>query len=125
MLIWLSRRHDSSYRQMALLFLAVSAVCLLFYLSRPQDDRNYGGMTCAFRWMFWFAPIWLVSMLPAADALSRRRWTRGLALLMLAVFGAFGQLPHLEPLDASLALELFPLFGVDNGLRIRWEPALT
>jgi len=29
--------------------------------------------------------MWLLAMLPAADALSRRRWTRGLALVLLAV----------------------------------------
>jgi len=27
--------------------------------------------------MFWLAPLWLLAMLPAADSLARRRWTRG------------------------------------------------
>ena len=109
--IWLSRRHDKSYRQMALLFLAVSLVCLLFYLSRPQDDRNYGGMTCAFRWMFWFAPIWLVSMLPAADALSRRRWTRGLALVMLAISVLSAAYPTWNPWTHPWLLDYFHYLG--------------
>jgi hypothetical protein len=67
------------------LFVAVlSVVCLAFYLSRPQIDRNYGGMTAGFRWMFWFAPLWLVALLPTADSLSETRIGRGLALLLLA-----------------------------------------
>jgi hypothetical protein len=35
--------------------------------------------------MFWFAPMWLVSMLPAANALSKRRWTRGMGLVVLGI----------------------------------------
>ena len=52
--------------------------------------------------MFWFAPLWLVAMLPAADALARRRWTRGLGLVLLGLSVALGQLPDLESLDTSL-----------------------
>ena len=47
--------------------------------------RNYGGGTSGFRWMFWLAPLWLLTMLPMADILARRRWTRALALLLLAL----------------------------------------
>jgi hypothetical protein len=42
-------------------------------------------MTNGFRWMFWLIPLWLVVMLPAADWAARRRWTRGLALLLLSL----------------------------------------
>ncbi|MHB1036864.1 MAG: hypothetical protein ACYC35_08615 [Pirellulales bacterium] len=71
--------------ELAVLIGVVSAVCLAFYLARPLADRNYGGMNAGFRWVFWFAPLWLLAMLPAADAAARRRWTRGLALVLLAV----------------------------------------
>lgn len=64
--------------------LLLSAVCLTFYLMRPQIDRNYGGMTSGLRWMFWFAPLWLVSMVPALDALSRRWEGRAAALTLIA-----------------------------------------
>ena len=63
----------------------VSVVCLAFYLSRPLEHRNYGGMSSGLRWMFWFAPLWLLMMLPAADWAARRRWTRAVALLLLAL----------------------------------------
>jgi hypothetical protein len=71
-------------RELAIAIGALSAVCLLFYLSRPQADRNYGGMTSGFRWMFWFAPLWLVALLPSADRLATSRLGRGLALILLA-----------------------------------------
>ncbi len=69
---------------------AVSLVCLVFYLMRPLADRNYGGMTAGFRWMFWFAPMWLLAMLPAVDAIAGRKWLRygALALLALSVLSA-------------------------------------
>ncbi len=47
-------------------------------------DRNYGGMTSGFRWMFWFAPMWLVALLPAADKLAASRLGRSVALVLLA-----------------------------------------
>src|SRR5262249_48506377 len=50
---------------LAIFVAAITSVCLVFYLLRPIEDRNYGGVSAGFRWMFWFAPLWLVTMLPA------------------------------------------------------------
>jgi len=83
--IWLRKRDDRRLRELALMIGAVSVVCLVFYLMRPLDDRNYGGMTAGFRWMFWFAPMWVLAMLPAADAIAERKWLRYGALAMLAL----------------------------------------
>ena len=58
-------------------------MCLAFYLTRPQMDRNYGGMTSGFRWMFWFAPLWLVALLPTVDRMAASLWGRGVALVLL------------------------------------------
>jgi hypothetical protein len=69
---------------LAVLVAAISIVCLVFYIGmRPQEDRNYGGMTSGFRWMFWCAPLWLVVMLPAADRLARSKLGMALAALLL------------------------------------------
>jgi hypothetical protein len=76
--------QDRRLRQWAVLIGGVSLVCIVFYLFRPLGERNYGGMTSGFRWVFWLAPLWLLSMLPAADLLSKRRWTRVIALVLLA-----------------------------------------
>lgn len=77
-------RRDASLRALVAGIALVTAVCLTFYLSRPQIDRNYGGTTSGFRWVFWFAPLWLVAMLPAADACARNRFCRALACILLA-----------------------------------------
>ena len=85
LIAWLWPGGDRRLRELALMVAVVSLVCLVFYLTRPQLDRNYGGMTSGFRWMFWFAPLWLVAMLPAVDWVARRKWTRAVALGLLAL----------------------------------------
>ncbi|MCC6511042.1 MAG: hypothetical protein IT423_18210 [Pirellulaceae bacterium] len=44
--------------QVMLAIVATSLVCFVFYMLRPLEDRNYGGVSCGFRWMHWFAPLW-------------------------------------------------------------------
>jgi hypothetical protein len=78
-------RRSPDRRAIGLLVASVSLVCIAFYLRMPQQDRNYGGMTSGFRWVFWFAPLWLVTMLPAADWLAARRWSRAVAIIFLTV----------------------------------------
>ncbi len=95
--IWLRTGSGRHLRELALMIAVVSLVCLVFYLTRPQGDRNYGGMTCGFRWMFWFAPMWLLAMLPAADAMSGRKWTRAVALVLLAISVLSASYPTWNP----------------------------
>ena len=83
-LLWLRKSPDRQRRELAVLVGTVSLVCLAFYLGSSSVDRNYGGTCSAFRWVFWMAPMWLVVMLPAADAVSGRRWARAVALILLA-----------------------------------------
>lgn len=80
---WLTRGTPTE-RQLAAMIAILSVVCLAFYLARPQIDRNYGGMTSGFRWMFWFAPLWTLAMLPTLDRLAHSRIGRGFALVLLA-----------------------------------------
>ena len=84
-LLWLLQRRDGRLRQLAFGIGSVSAVCLIFYVFIESNGRNYGGMTCGFRWVFWFAPLWLLVMLPAVDWMARWRWTRAVALVLLGV----------------------------------------
>ena len=96
--IWLARPADPKLRHLALLIAAVSAVCLVFYLfMQPQENRNYGGMTAGLRWAFWFAPMWLVAMLPAADRCAERTWIRRIALVLLAVSTLSATYPTWNP----------------------------
>ena len=78
-----ARQYDR--RALAIMIIVLTLVCLGFYLMRPLQDRNYGGVSCGFRWMFWFTPLWLLAMIPAADAASRTPLGRGVALGLLLV----------------------------------------
>jgi hypothetical protein len=83
MLMWLGS-PDWSRRELAILVILITAICLVFFIGlRPQEDRNYGGMTSGFRWMFWCAPLWLMVMLPAADWLARSAAGMALAIVFL------------------------------------------
>ncbi|MEX2139701.1 MAG: hypothetical protein WD894_10595 [Pirellulales bacterium] len=79
------QRSGYGYPALATLIAIITIICVTFYILRPPLDRNYGGMTSGFRWVFWLAPLWLLAALPAADWLSARRWGRGLAYGLLAV----------------------------------------
>ena len=83
--VLLCRRREDPMPALAVLIGALTLVCLTFYVGRPLADRNYGGVAIGFRWMFWFIPLWLIAMLPAADVLSGHRWGRVLAIVLLAV----------------------------------------
>ncbi len=63
--------------------LVISVVVIGFYIMRPEIDRNYGGVTSGLRWLFWLAPIWLVSMMPVVDWLGQSKWGRCLCLVLL------------------------------------------
>jgi hypothetical protein len=98
--LWLRRPADRNLWDLALLISMTSLICLAFYLELlviGEKDRNYGGMTSGLRWMFWFAPLWLLSMLPALDAMSGRRWLRWLALAMLLVSVVSASYPTWNP----------------------------
>lgn len=75
---------DIRYVYFAIFVLSLSAIVYLYYVfGRPQGDRNYGGMTCGLRWMFWFMPMWILAMLPCLDRMAKSRFLRGVALTLL------------------------------------------
>ncbi|MGL6227328.1 MAG: hypothetical protein ACRC10_11975 [Thermoguttaceae bacterium] len=77
------QRNDRTLLYAALFILGLSLLCYVFYLTRSQVDRNYGGMCAGLRWMFWFIPLWILAMLPMTDRLSRFAIGRGLCLTLL------------------------------------------
>ncbi len=84
--LWLVRPTDDPNRSwVTLLIAAVSMACLVFFFFLESKGRNYGGMCAGFRWLFWLAPLWLVTMLPTLDKMARHRWTQAVALILLAV----------------------------------------
>lgn len=91
------RRERAGQRDLALAVAAVSLVVIAFYIARPQADRNYGGMTSGFRWVFWMAPLWLAAVAPAADLIGRSRAGRILACLLLAASVVSAAYPTWNP----------------------------
>jgi hypothetical protein len=73
------------FRRLALAILTASVVCLLFYLSRPLIDRNYGGVSVCFRWMLWFAPLWLLMIAPVMQQFAQKPRRRIILVAMLAL----------------------------------------
>ncbi len=72
------------FRRLAFAVLVATVVCLLFYLNRPLIDRNYGGVSICFRWMLWFAPLWLVMIAPVMESFGSVTWRRFLIVGLLA-----------------------------------------
>lgn len=80
------QRRDEPLRVLAAATLLLSLIVLAFYLFlSPIQDRNYGGVTNGLRWMMWFIPLYLLTILPALDRLAASRWGRGLAIAALAI----------------------------------------
>jgi len=91
------RREGSGERSLALATALVSATVIAFYLTRPQLDRNYGGTSSGFRWVFWLAPLWVTAAVPAADRLSGGRPGRAFAILLLALSAVSVAYPTWSP----------------------------
>lgn len=88
--VMLLREQRPGWALLGTMVMVLTVVCLAFYISRPMIDRNYGGVCCGFRWMFWFTPLWLLCLAPAADWMLRSRTGRvvAIALLMISIFSA-------------------------------------
>lgn len=77
------RGANGSLRCFAWAVLAATVIFFVFYVSRDQGDRSYGGVTCALRWFFPLIPFWILAMLPTLDKMASRRSLRGIALALL------------------------------------------
>ena len=109
-------RRELPMPALAMGIVLLSVVCMTFYLMRPMIDRNYGGVTSGFRWMFWFTPLWLFAMLPVLDRFSESAWFRRLAYVLLAVSVLSTSYPSSNPWQTSLALSIggVPRLGIAN-----------
>ena len=96
-ILWLRRPPHPGMRWIVLMITAVSIACVGFYLLRPEMDRNYGGMTSGFRWVFWLSPLWLFVVLPAVESLGKSRWGWALCLLLLALSVMSAHYPTWNP----------------------------
>jgi hypothetical protein len=101
-------RPATNRRGVGLLILSVSTVCLGFYIAaRPLADRNYGGMTSAFRWSFWMTPLWLFAMTPILDSLAHRRAWRIFAAILLCLSAMSAAYPTWNPWTHPWLMKFF------------------
>ena len=95
--LWLYRPPEPGMWWIVFLIAAISIACVGFYVLRPEMDRNYGGMTSGFRWVFWLSPLWLFAMLPAVENLAKSRWGWALCLVLLALSAMSAHYPTWNP----------------------------
>lgn len=50
--------QDRMQRALVVAIVTTTLIVLGFYVSRPLEDRNYGGVCCGLRWSFWLIPLW-------------------------------------------------------------------
>ena len=69
---------------------ALTFIVLAFYWTRTEN-YNYGGVSCALRWMLWLIPFWLLALPAGIDAICDRRDGRWMVagLLMASVYSAW------------------------------------
>jgi hypothetical protein len=77
------KRWILSESGIAAALLCVTLACIVFYGSRDQVDRNYGGVSSGFRWLFWIIPGWIWLAIPAIDRSAPKPFWRGLVYLAL------------------------------------------
>ena len=106
--VWWYR--SGRYRLELASILALTVVCILFYIFRPQGDRNYGGSCCGLRWMFWLIPMWFFSLLPALDRLASMRGYRQMANLAFLVSIISAVYAYANPWQHPWLYQLFVAF---------------
>lgn len=107
----LFRQDAGSRRALAAFIATLSLVCLAFFLLRPIDDRNYGGTSSGFRWVFWLAPLWLLALLPAADWCAATRGRRAFAGVLLALSAISVSYPTWNPWTHPWLMNFFAYLG--------------
>ncbi len=90
-----------------------SCVCLGFYLARPLEDRNYGGVSSGLRWVFWMTPLWFwlacEGLKPIRHFASRRAVE---IALLVSVFSA--NYPWSNPWTSPWIMQLWQYLGWIN-----------
>jgi hypothetical protein len=83
-LLFLRRDWRRPRTAVAWMTLVVTVVCLGFYILRPLEDRNYGGVASGLRWAFWLIPFWLIAIVEPTTKLMQRPLGVAVVLLLFA-----------------------------------------
>lgn len=74
-------------RILAAAIVLTSIVVVGFYLTRPLEDRNYGGVCSGLRWSFWLIPLWF--WLAVRGMASVKSWLSKSIVISLLLIGVF------------------------------------
>jgi hypothetical protein len=74
--------------------IGIMLVVIGFYIFK---SNNYGGWTSGPRWFFWLTPMFLLTLLPAADWLGRWKWGRAFAYICLGASAFSATYPWANP----------------------------
>ena len=91
------KRWVLSEHGIAAAMLLVTLACVIFYTSRDIEDRNYGGVSSGFRWLFWMIPGWIWLAIPAIDRSASKPFWRGLVYLAIALGIIAAVIPWANP----------------------------
>lgn len=97
--------------QLMLAIVATSLVCFAFYIARPLEDRNYGGVSSGFRWMFWFTPLWCWLVAEALERYGESRLVRRLVLVALGISVFSATFPWTNPWTTPWLAQVVESFG--------------
>jgi hypothetical protein len=108
-LILLARRPGPGWQMLTMVIAVVSLTVIVFYLTRHPLDRNYGGMTSGFRWVFWLTPLWAAAITPAAFfALARESGRTAVHFDRIRIARGFSGMPIAAPCGGRLFLKPAP-----------------
>ncbi len=93
----LGKNRSWNARILGSVALILTLVFFAFFLSRDQGDRNYGGGCCYPRWFFPLIPLYILTLVPCADALAKSRLGRTIAYLALFVAVVSSAFPTWSP----------------------------
>ncbi len=121
----LLRSQDAGLRWLNLAILSVTVVCFGLLYPATEIDRNYGGVSCGFRWAFWMIPLWMVPTLEGIRSFRRSAWLRRIAEASLCVSIFSSCYPWSNPWVPPMALPALELLRLDRILIGSYEKSLS
>jgi hypothetical protein len=88
--------HTDGQWLLTLAIAVTTFVVIGFYLTRPMEDRNYGGVTSGLRWTFWLIPLWYWLAIRGIAGV-QSRGTKALVTLALVISVASATYPWGNP----------------------------
>ena len=79
------RAQHAFWTPLSRITLSITLILFLFYVMRPLQDRNYGGVASGFRWMFWIVPLYALHLPRGLNAVSKSFFLTVLFIIAVAI----------------------------------------